>query len=222
MYSAYTCVAVSFCSSVCSLCVCVCVLPPGLRPAALPWRCWECGWWCWKHPTSPFPGGRPYDWWCRWSAAYGPERHAELQTLTSSFISSYSSSAAFFLYQAQCSIKTFGKEKKNWQEKLYACALCIQMKIGADGLWILYVQLKRRTLWDLAGFTVRDGSNKISLEAILIWGHVMCDECFGESRPRNASGGTERCRGPTVSCHRSEARFDSISAVIMFEQWSQT
>lgn len=149
-------------------------------------------------------------------------RTSDFTVFIQSFISSYSSSAAFFLYQAQCSIKTFGKEKKNWQEKLYACALCIQMKIGADGLWILYVQLKRRTLWDLAGFTVRDGSNKISLEAILIWGHVMCDECFGESRPRNASGGTERCRGPTVSCHRSEARFDSISAVIMFEQWSQT
>jgi len=52
------------------------VLPPRPRPAALPSRCWECGWWCWKRLTSPSPGGRLYDSWCRWSAAYDPEREA--------------------------------------------------------------------------------------------------------------------------------------------------
>ena len=109
-------------------------------------------------------------------------RTSDFNVFIQSLICSYSSPAAFFLHQAHCSIKTFGKEKKNWQErteeKLYAYVLCIQMKMGADGLWILYVLLKHRTLWDLAGFTVGDGSNKISQEAILIWGHVMCDECF--------------------------------------------
>lgn len=64
------------------------VIPPELRSAAPPSRCWGCGWWCWKRRASPFPGGRLCDSWCRWWAVYGPERETGEQLCVNIFTQS--------------------------------------------------------------------------------------------------------------------------------------
>lgn len=46
---------------------------PLKRPPAAPqWRCWGCGWWCWKHPASPSPATHLFCWWSRWWGACDP------------------------------------------------------------------------------------------------------------------------------------------------------